>query len=49
MDEELAYTLTEEELIHYYLLDMLDTIISQMVWMKELVEQELDRIADEAQ
>ena len=46
--DETTYEPTEEECFLYYLSDMLDTLIAQMMWLRELIEQELDRIADEA-
>ena len=45
--EHQDYEPTETELTLYYLSSMLDTLISQLMWMREIVEQELDRIADE--
>ena len=34
---------TEEELTLYFLSDMLDTLIEQMMWLREMVEQEIER------
>lgn len=47
MEEEMTYEPSEAEITLYTLSQMVDTLLSQMVWMRELIEQELDRIADE--
>ena len=42
-DEYITFEPTEEELTLYYLSDMLDTLIEQMMWLREVVEQEIKR------
>jgi hypothetical protein len=47
-DEEITYTPSREESYLYTLSAMLDTILSQLLWLRHIVDEELERITEES-
>ena len=47
-DELATYEPTEEDLALYYISYMVDTLLEQIQWLKAVIEEELDREAEES-
>jgi hypothetical protein len=48
MDEEIIYSPTEEESFLYILSAMIDTLIAQLLWLRHIVDEELERLTEES-
>jgi hypothetical protein len=48
MDEEIIYSPTEEESFLYILSAMIGTLIAQLLWLRHIVDEELERLTEES-